>query len=72
MRATLENEPGRGKLIDGSEPARPMKSAAAALAGEEAIANPKARVFGGCRRPSLRLPARLVAPAEDAAASRGR
>ena len=72
MRATLENETGRGKLIDGSEPARPMKSAAAALAGEEATANPKARVFGRGRPPSLRLPACLVAPAKDAAASRDR
>jgi hypothetical protein len=72
MRATLEIEPGRGKLIDGSEPARRMTSVAAALAGEEATANPKARVFGRRQRPSLHLPARVVAPAEDAAASRGR
>ena len=61
MRATLEIEPGRGKLIDGSEPARPMTSVAAALAGEEATANPKAR-----------LPTLVVAPPRGAAASRGR
>ena len=72
MWATLEIEPGRGKLIDGSEPARAMKSVAAALAGEEATANLKARVFARRRRPSRPLPARLVAPAKNAAAARGR
>ena len=47
-----------------------MTSVAAALAGEEATVNPKARVFGRRRRPSLRLPALVVAPAKGAAASR--
>ena len=72
MRATLENETGRGKLIDGSEPARPMKSAAAALAGEEAIANPKARGIG--RRWLGRQPlfARVVATPKSVVDARGR